>query len=50
MSLVWMPVEAGEKPLTEPTRFGTLRQILDAASLAMARVAQWLSRQADRIK
>jgi len=49
MSLVWMPVEA-EKPIKESERFEALRQVLDAASLALMRVARWFSRQPDRIK
>jgi hypothetical protein len=49
MSLVWMPVEA-EKSIKESERFETLRQVLDAASLALMRVARWLSRQPARIK
>jgi hypothetical protein len=49
MSLVWMPVEA-EKPIKESERFEVLRQVLDAASLALMRVARWFSRQPDRVK
>jgi len=50
MSLAWMPVETAEKPLSETTRFGVLYQLLDAASLAFARMARWFSRQAERAK
>lgn len=50
MSLAWMPVETAEKPLRETTRFGLLRQLLDAANLAMTRMARWLTRQADPAK
>ena len=50
MSLAWMPVETAEKPLSETTRYGLLRQLLDAASLAMTRMARWLSQQADKAR
>jgi len=50
MSLAWMPVETAEKSLSETTRYGLLRQLLDVANVAMMRMARWFSRQADTAK
>jgi len=55
VSLVWMPVEAGEKPLKpladeagdpygNPSAIGFFRQLTDSAGLVMARVYHWFTR------